>query len=746
MKITSTHNFLTPIILSCLFLVQLSLHGQHNPQTSNSNTLTQNSISGDIESKIEAIIKTLTLEEKVAMCHAQSKFSTKGVERLGIPEIWMADGPHGVRAEISWDAWAYAGWTNDSITAFPALTCLAASFNPELSSQYGFSLGEEARYRKKDVLLGPGVNIYRTPLNGRNFEYMGEDPFLASTMVVPYIKGVQKNGVAACVKHYALNNQEHWRDKINVEISNRALHEIYLPAFKASVQEGGVWSIMGAYNKVKGQYSCHNEMLNNILKKDWNFDGVVISDWSGAHTTEESALYGLDLEMGTGTDGLGTTTDDFYSQYYLANPFLERLKNGDFPESIVDDKVRRILRLMFRTNMSANRPLGNVNTKAHHDVARNVATDGIVLLKNKGNFFPIKDDKNLTIAVIGENATRSMTAGGGSSELKPKFEISPLEGIKARYKNATITHAMGYQTGPSVYARVIPPTLNLDSLRTAAIKTAKNADIVLFVGGLNKSHLQDCEGDDRLQFGLPFGQEDLLKDIYKVNKNIGFILVTGNAVEMPWLDKVNALVETWYLGSMSGHAIADVISGDVNPSGKLPFSFPVKLKDNGAHSFGTSSYPGENMIQYYKEDILVGYRWHDTKKIKPLYAFGYGLSYTSFSMSDIKTDKKTYTQEDSITISCAVNNTGLISGSEVIQVYIGKPKSKVKRAIKELKGFQKVSVDSGKQNNVSINIHVKSLTFYDETISDWNLEKGDYIVYVGNASDNIYKKIKISIK
>ena len=390
MKITLNHNRLTTIILSCVFFVQLSLHGQQNFKNSNTNNLAQNSMSGDTESKIETIIKSLTLEEKVAMCHAQSKFSTKGVERLGIPEIWMADGPHGVRAEISWDDWAYAGWTNDSITAFPALTCLAASFNPELSSQYGFSLGEEARYRKKDVLLGPGVNIYRTPLNGRNFEYMGEDPFLASTMVVPYIKGVQKNGVAACVKHYTLNNQEHWRDKINVEVSDRALYEIYLPAFKASVKEAGVWSIMGSYNKLRGKYTTHHPLLNKILKADWEFDGVVISDWSSAHSTEESALYGLDLEMGTGTDGLGTTTNDFYSQYYLAAPFLEGLKKGDFPQSIVDDKVRRILRLMFRTNMSTNRPLGNANTKAHHDVARHVATDGIVLLKLKKISFLLK--------------------------------------------------------------------------------------------------------------------------------------------------------------------------------------------------------------------------------------------------------------------------------------------------------------------------------------------------------------------
>lgn len=330
-----------------------------------------------VESKIDSIISLLTLEEKVDMYHAQSKFSTKGVERLGIPEIWMSDGPHGVRAEISWDSWDFAGWTNDSITAFPALTCLAATFNPELSGAFGYSLGEEARYRKKDVLLGPGVNIYRTPLNGRNFEYMGEDPFLASKMVVPYIKGVQKNGVAACVKHYALNNQELWRNQVNVEVSDRALYEIYLPAFKAAVIDGGVWSLMGAYNKFRGQYCCHNELLlNKILKKDWGFDGVVVSDWSGAHNTYESAMFGLDIEMGTGTDGLGSTTANHYDHYYLATPFLKSLKAGDIDESVVNDKVRRILRLMYRTNMSSNRPLGRKNNQEHHDVARKVATEG----------------------------------------------------------------------------------------------------------------------------------------------------------------------------------------------------------------------------------------------------------------------------------------------------------------------------------------------------------------------------------
>lgn len=725
------------LVATCLFLL-VSCNARSQNQPSNAKT--------DIEAKIDSILPLLTLEEKVELCHAQSKFSTKGVERLGIPEIWMADGPHGVRAEISWDSWNYAGWTNDSITAFPALTCLAATFNPELAGEYGFNLGEEARYRKKDVLLGPGVNIYRTPFNGRNFEYMGEDPFLASTMVVPYVRGVQKNGVAACVKHYALNNQEHNRDLINVEVSDRALYEIYLPAFKAAVQEGKTWAIMGAYNKFRGQYTTHHELLTNkILKGDWAYDGVVISDWSSAHSTFEAANNGLDIEMGTGTDGLGTTTLNHYQHYFLAKPFLKKLQSGAISEDVLDDKVRRVLRLRYRTNLSAKRPRGRANNVEHHEVARKVATEGVVLLKNENNFFPIKDKEGLTIAVIGENATRSMTAGGGSSELKPKFEISPLEGIKARYKKAKVLHTMGFETGASVYARVNPPTLNQDSLKVEAIKLAKKADIVLFVGGLNKSHLQDCEGDDRRQFGLPFGQEELIDEISKVNDNLGFILLTGNAVEMPWLDKIKGLVESWYLGSMAGHAIADVISGDVNPSGKLPFSFPKKLEDNGAHSFGEISYPGVDLTQHYKEDILVGYRWHDTKNIKPLYAFGYGLSYTTFEMDNIAVDKETYSKEDTMVITCDVSNTGNVSGAEVVQVYVGKPNSKVNRALKELKGFSKVFLDKGEKKSVSVSLDLSKLAFYNESISNWELETGDYEIYVGNASNHISEKLKVRI-
>ena len=700
-----------------------------------------------LDQKIDSIISLLSLEEKVAMCHAQSKFSTPGVGRLGIPELWMSDGPHGVRGEINWDNWGYAGWTNDSITAFPALTCLAATFNPKLSKDYGISIGEEARYRKKDVLLGPGVNIYRTPLNGRNFEYMGEDPYLASKMVVPYIQGVQQNGVAACVKHYALNNQELWRDHINVEVSDRALYEIYLPAFKAAVEEGEVWSIMGAYNQFRGQFCCHNEiLLNKILKEDWKFDGVVITDWGGAHNTMEAALYGLDIEMGTGTDGLTTSKENVYDHYYLANPFLEKLKNKEISEDVLNDKVRRILRLMFRTNMNPNRSFGRMNNQEHLDVARKIAGEGIVLLKNDNSFFPIDPTKKITIAVIGENATKSMTIGGGSSELKAKNEISPLKGIQQRFKNATILHAMGYASGPSAYGRVIPSKLDAELLKKEAIEVAKKADIVLFFGGLNKNHFQDCEGADRQSFNLPFGQDELIEELLKVNTNIGMVLVSGNAVAMPWILNVKAIMQTWYLGSEAGNAIADVISGDINPSGKLPFSFPKKLKDNAAHSFGKLSYPGDSINQYYKEDILVGYRWHDTKKIEPLFAFGEGLSYTTFEFSDVKINKSKFSETDEIKISTTVLNTGNFDGAEVVQVYIGKPKSKVDRALKELKGFQKVFVGKGASKEIEISIKCIDLAFYDESIADWNLEKGEYIIYIGNASNNITNKIKFIIK
>ena len=697
-----------------------------------------------IEARVKDALSRMTLEEKVALCHAQSKFSSAGVPRLGIPELWMSDGPHGVRAEINWNDWGYANWTNDSITAFPALTCLAATWNPDMSAKYGKAIGEEARYREKDVLLGPGVNIYRTPMNGRNFEYMGEDPYLASVMCVPYIQELQKNGVAACVKHYALNNQELWRGHIDVNLSDRALHEIYLPAFKAAVEEGGAWSIMGAYNKIRGQHACHNDFtLNKILKDDWKFDGCVITDWGGAHDTYEAAVNGLDIEMGSYTNGLTSESVFTYNDYYLASPYLQMLKDGKVPMSTIDDKASRILRLIFRTAMNRQKPYGSVATEEHYAAAREIGNEGIVLLKNapvvkKGApLLPIDAAKYQNILVVGDNAVRLLNQGGGSSELKVKDMVSPLDGLRAVYGDK-VAYAKGYAAGRPMYGRAdeIPQNV-VDSLRAEAVEMAKKADLVVLVGGLNKNHFQDCEGGDRLEYGLPFGQDELIEALLGVNKNLVLVLLSGNAVEMPWVSRVPAIVQGWYLGSMGGKSLADILSGAVNPSGKLPFSFPAKLTDCGAHAFDELSYPGDSIKQEYKEDILVGYRWHDTKKVPALFPFGHGLSYTTFTYGKPVASAKVMAADGTLTLTVAVKNTGSVAGKEIVQLYIGDDKCSVLRPVKELKHFAKVALAPGEEKNVTFTLTPDDLKFYDEASAAWKYESGKFKAYVCASSADV---------
>lgn len=699
------------------------------------------------EERVKDALSRMTLEEKVKLCTAQSKFSSHGVPRLGIPEIWMSDGPHGVRMEILWDSWGHADWTNDSCTAFPALTCLAATWNPKLSYEYGNALGEEARYRKKDIILGPGVNIYRTPLNGRNFEYMGEDPYLASRMCVPYIQGVQQNGVAACVKHYILNDQEKWRDHINVELSDRALHEIYLPPFEAAVKEGHVWSIMGAYNKIRGQFACENNLtLINILKGDWNFDGCVVTDWGGAHNTKDAALNGLDIEMGSWTNGLSTNVAFAYDDYFLAKPYLTMLKSGEVPLATIEEKASRILRLIFRTAMNTNKPFGSFGSEEHHKTARTIAEEGIVLLKNSTGLLPIDATKYKSIAVIGENATKKLTEGGGSSELKVKREISPLQGLIEKFGTNKITYAMGYASGAPAYDKVLPPAFNNDSLHKAAVELAAKADLVIYIGGLNKNTHQDSEGNDRLDYKLPFGQNELITDLQKANKNIVMVMLTGNAYEMPWIKQATTIVQAWYNGSEAGRAIAGVLAGEVNPSGKLPFSFPVKLTDVGSHAFGPSAYPGDSINVTYKEDILVGYRWFDTKKIAPQYPFGYGLSYTSFSYGKAKVNKNTLSGNDSITITIPVKNTGKYEGKEVVQLYISDLKSSEYRPEKELKAFDKIELKPGEEKNVSFLINKTALRFFSDKQKAWVAEPGKFRVLIGASSRDIKSTTEIELK
>ncbi len=705
-----------------------------------------------IEARVRDALSRMTLEEKVRMSYAQSKFSSPGCPRLGIPELWMSDGPHGVRAEINWNDWGYAKWTNDSCTAFPALTCLAATWNPQLSARYGKAIGEEARYRKKDVLLGPGVNICRTPLNGRNFEYMGEDPYLASVMCVPYIQEIQKNGVAACVKHFALNNQEVWRGHIDVHLSDRALYEIYLPAFKAAVEQGGAWSIMGAYNKVRGTHATHNKLLNNdILKGEWKFDGCVITDWGAAHDTYEAAMYGLDIEMGSHTNGLTSESAFTYDDYYLGKAYLRMIKEGKIPMETVDEKASRVLRLIFRTAMDRHKPYGSMATEEHYQVAREVASEGIVLLKNKGDknrkaLLPLLPGQYKKILVVGDNATRRLTVGGGSSELKVKEEISPLEALKAVY-GSSIDYAQGYTAGRPRYGKVdAVPKSKMDALRKDAVKKAAEADLIIYIGGLNKNHEQDCEAGDRITYALPFGQNELIEALLEVNKNLVMVLTSGNAVEMPWIKQVPAIVQSWYLGTMNGPALVDVLSGKVSPSGKLPFSYPVKLSDCPAIAMGKISYPGDSVRQEYREDILVGYRWYDTKKVQTLFPFGYGISYTTFEYDKPSVSSKTMSVNDSIEITLKVRNTGSVPGKEVVQLYIGDEKCSLPRPLKELKGFRKVSLNPGEEKEVKFIVTSEALRFFDDKQHAWVAEPGKFKAYIAASAEDIRAVVPFVLK
>ena len=710
-----------------------------------------------IEERVEDALSRLTLKEKVALVHAQSKFSSAGVPRLGIPDFWMTDGPHGIRPEVLWDEWEQANWTNDSCVAFPALTCLAATWNPEMSHLYGKSIGEEARYRNKTVLLGPGVNIYRTPLNGRNFEYMGEDPYLAGRMVVPYVQGVQENGVAACVKHFALNNHEVNRHTTNVIVDDRALYEIYLPAFKAAVQEGKAWAIMGAYNLYKGQHACHNQyLLNDILKGEWGFDGVVVSDWGGVHDTDQAITNGLDMEFGSWTNGLTNGASNAYDNYYLAMPYLQRLQEGKVGTKELDDKVRRILRLAFRTTMNTKRPWGSMLSPEHYEAARRIGEEGIVLLQNQGGLLPIDLAKAKKILVVGENAVKMMTVGGGSSSLKVQRELSPLDGIKQRVGNkAQVVYARGYVGDASGEYNGVVTGQNLKDDRTPeeliaeAVKEAADADYVIFIGGLNKSNNQDCEDTDREGLGLPYGQDNVIQALAKANKNLIVVNISGNAVAMPWVKEVPAIVQDWYLGSEAGSALAAVLMGDVNPSGKLPFTFPVKLEDNSAHALGeyTGKRSNEVIDIKYNESIFVGYRWADKqKKVKPLFPFGHGLSYTTFEYGKPIADAKTMQADGKLTVKVTVKNTGDREGQEVVQLYIADKKSSLPRPVKELKGFQKIKLAPGESKEVSFTIEKDALSYFDDAQHAWVAELGKFEAIIAASAADIKGVVPFELK
>lgn len=719
----------------------------------------------NIEAQVEKTLGKMTLEEKIAIIHAQSKFTSAGVPRIGIRQLNMDDGPHGVREELEWNSWSPARWTNDSVVAFPSLTCLAATWNRDLSQRYGHAVSEEFAYRGKDIMLGPGCNIARTPLNGRAFEYMGEDPYLAGEMLVPYIQAAQANGVACCLKHFVLNDQETDRFNVNVNVSERALHEIYLEPFRKAVEEAHVWTVMGSYNLWQGVHCCHNDsLINGILKGKWRFDGALISDWGGATNTIEAAHGGLDIEMGTYTDGKLKESEFGYDDYYLAKPFRRLVKDGSIPMQVLDDKVRRVLRTIFRTAMNPRKVVGTMCSEAHYEACREIGEEGIVLLKNgsvpaggnsKGTaMLPLDFSRYNNVLVVGENATRSLTQGGGSSELKTLRDISPLEGLRRQApQGCRIDYAQGYASGRAIYDKVdkVPEQLQ-QRLRDEALEKARGADLVVFVGGMNKNHKQDCENGDREGYDLSFGQNELISQLAQIQPNILVVTFGGNAYSMPWLKQVKALVHCWYLGSESGTALANVLTGRVNPCGRLPITIAERLEDYPYYAFGPRAYPGlpqqDDHVRrqvYYDEDLFVGYRHFDSKRVKALFPFGFGLSYTSFRYSNPQISSTTMTADGLVTLSIDVTNTGRMAGKEVVQLYLGQDKTSKDRPTKELKDFQKIHLQPNETKTVTFRIDKSHLRQYSENEHDWTVATGNYTAYISASVADCRHKIKFKV-
>lgn len=700
------------------------------------------------EVEISALLNKLTLEEKIKIVHANSAFASGGVARLGIPELMTSDGPHGVRPEQGRD-WKAVDDPNNAGTYLPTNNTLASTWNPALGYAYGTVLGSEANFRGKDIILGPGINIIRAPLNGRNFEYLSEDPYLVSKMVVGYIRGVQDQGVSACVKHFAANNQETHRDDIDVDMSERALREIYLPGFKAAVQQGGVYSLMGSYNKFRGTYATENaHLMNDILKGEWGFKGLVISDWGSVHNTQEALRNGTDLEMGTDlalayqstsqtVAGAPVFTKALYDRFYLGDAALAAVKKDPALVPLLDDKVRRILRVMYATHMlgGVKRQPGAHNTKEHQATALKVAEEGIVLLKNEGNLLPLKKTVK-TVAVIGANATRENAGGGGSAQLKAQYEITPLQGLKNELgPQVAITYAPGYKIARDQKAD--------PQLIAEAVAAAKAADVVVYVGGSFHGYdytkwgdnAYDAEAVDKPDMHMPFGQDELVQAVLAANPKTVVVLLGGGPIDVAaWAGQAKSIVEAWYPGLEGGNALAHILFGDVNPSGKLPMTFPVKLADSPVYTLGEyPSSPGNPLKEVYKDDIFVGYRYYDTYKVAPQYPFGHGLSYTTFKYGGLAVTPG----PQSATVKLTVTNSGPVAGAEVVQLYVKPGQTAVKRPEKELKAFEKVFLQPGETKTVTLALPAGAFKYYDEGKKQWVLAPGEFGLLVGSSSRDI---------
>ena len=711
--------------------------------------------------KYSSLLTKMTLEEKIAMIHAAGLFRTGEVSRLEIPSLTMSDGPSGVRQEFQNDAWIPDGNDMDRVSWLPSNTCLCSTWNPALARKFGEVLGEEARGRGKDVILAPGINIKRTPLCGRNFEYMSEDPVLTGKMAVPLIQGIQSYDVAACVKHFALNNQELDRLSVEVEVDEKTLHEVYLPAFYAAVTEGDSYSIMGAYNRYDGSFCCEShKLLQTILRDEWNYDGVAISDWGGVHHTEETALHGVDIEM--------SVTSDF-DNYKLADPLLQAVREGRIPEEVIDEKVSRILTLMDRLHIGdSDRKKGSTNTPEHRQIIQEIAEEAIILLKNDRGHLPLSKDCR-RILVVGDNAKRTHAAGGGSAEIKALYDISPMLGLRMLLGGDVVIdwlpgyyidneeHVKGevdwqanslevdYTTdgGNKLFEREIAP--KREELLSQVRKAAPDYDEVIFIGGLN--HAFDVEGFDRRNLVLPYGQNAVIETLADITPNLTVVLIGGGAVEMPWADKVHALLQTSYCGMNGGCALARILFGDINPSGKLAETYPICLADTPTehyHSYPGDLQPSAHRYTVYAEGPMIGYRYYTTTGVPVRFPFGHGLSYTDFTLREIshQVHAAASAEDTALTVTALLANTGNLDGKETLQLYIGTPEEGQPHKI--LKNFKKVSLAAGEEKKVSLTLRQKDLMVYSTEINTFHLLPGEYRLYLGTSVENISYKATFS--
>ncbi len=717
--------------------------------------------------RIEELIQELTLQEKADMIHGNELFATKGVERLGIPPFRTSDGPMGVRKEFKKDTWSDIGLSYDTVSYLPSNTALAATWNRELAYETGKILGKETRGRGKDMILAPGINIMRTPLCGRSFEYMGEDPYLAAEMVVPLIKGIEENDVSSCVKHFALNNQETRRLDVNVEVSERALREIYLPAFEAAIKKGKAKGIMGAYNKLRGQHCCHNDyLLNHILREEWGFEGITVSDWGGVHDTEEALTNGLDMEM--------SVTNNF-NEYFLADPLIKLIEEGTVDREAalakIDEKVRHILHVMNALHMlDGERYAGTYNDIRDKEAIRQTARESVVLLKNDKSILPLDAKKVKKLLVIGDNANRMQAPGGGSAEIKALYELTPLMGFyMVLGGNTEITYKTGYFNDDigNIWADTSDSgngqadSLNQDKPEHAkaeadkkaeeekkrayrkekneqcmkeALEAAKDADAVIYVGGL--THDYDTEGQDRADMKLPYEQDRLISELLAVRPDTIVIIQAGSPVDMSaWVDKADTLCYSWYAGMEGGYALAEVVFGLVNPSGRLPETFPVTESDCSAVVLG--EFPGGDSVTY-GEDIFVGYRYYDTYDVKTAFPFGYGLSYTDFILSGLSARVLEDTAENKrVEICFSISNIGDRAGAEVAQIYIADKFPKVKKAAKELRAFEKIYLDAGETKQLTLELGAEAFSYYDEAEGRFKVDAGDYMILLARSADEV---------